>query len=108
MISDPYAGLARRVVQPGVFDDEELRNALITRELWAKNFNIALLHAQVFNTEAGEKLLGLWIRNLWANPIVRAGDDAFAQGIREGRADLVRQVLVQLEIARQGQPGESP
>jgi hypothetical protein len=103
-----HSELSRRLVQPGVFDDEAARNELITREAWAKGFGIAQLHAQVFNTEAGERLLQLWIRNLWANPIVRAGEDAFAQGIREGRADLVRQVLVQLEIARQGQPGESP
>jgi len=97
--------IARRVTAPGVFDDQDARNELAQREAWAKGFEIALLHAKVFNTDAGQQLLQLWVRNLWANPIVRPGDDAFAQGIREGRADVVRQVLIQLEIARTGQAG---
>lgn len=97
--------VSRRLAQPGVFDDETARNDLIAREAWAKGFDIALLHASVFNTEAGQRLLAIWIKAFYAYPIVRANEDAFSQGIREGRADVVRQLLVQLEIARQGPPG---
>ena len=95
----------RLLAQPGVFDDQDARRELLAREAWAKGFEIAKLHADVFATDAGQKLLAHWLRAFYAFPIVRPGEDAFAQGIREGRADVVRQILVQIEIARQGPTG---
>ena len=93
------------LTQTGLFDPDDPRIEQQRREAWAKGHEIATLHARVFNTESGEKLLREWIRAFYAYPIVRPGEDAFAQGIREGRADVVRQIMVQLELARKGPPG---
>ena len=96
--------LPSRLTQVGVFDDDSPRDTQ-SREAWAKGFEIAKMHADVFNTEAGQKLLAHWIKVFVARPIVRPGDDQFTAGIREGQADVVRQLLTQLEHARQGPPG---
>jgi hypothetical protein len=96
--------LSARLVQPGVFDSEPAQDAQ-SREAWAKGYEIAKLHADVFNTEAGQKLMLYWIKVFVARAIVRPGDDQFSAGIREGQADVVRQALKQLEYARQGPPG---
>lgn len=74
------------------------------RERWAQGFEIAKMHADVFNNEPGQRLLDHWIRVFLARSIVRPGEDAFAQGIREGHADVVRQLLAQLDMARLGPP----
>lgn len=97
--------LPPRLMKAGVFDDEGTRLDAQSREAWAKGFEIAKMHADVFNTEAGQKLLAYWIKVFVARPIVRGGEDAFAQGIRGGQADVVLQLLTQLELARQGPPG---
>jgi hypothetical protein len=96
--------LAEKLLQAGVFSDPEISDDQ-KREQWARGFEIAMLHAQVFNTDAGRRLLDLWIRQLLTGPIVRPYENQRADGIREGRADLVRQILIQLEIAHRGQPG---
>jgi hypothetical protein len=88
----------------GFFDPDDPRLEQQRREAWAAGHEIAKMHADVFNTPAGQRLMRHWIAQFYAYPIVRPGQDAYAQGIREGRADLVRQVLVQLELARRGPP----
>ena len=75
-------------------------------ELWFEAYRVAKLHADVFSTEAGEELLKRWISVFLTRPIVRPGEDAFSQGIREGQADVIRQILYNIELARTGPPGE--
>jgi hypothetical protein len=74
------------------------------RENWAKAFAIAKMHADVFNTEAGKELLAHWERVLVWRPIVQPNDTQFAAGIREGQADIVRQIRFNLDFARKGNP----
>jgi len=97
--------LPPRLLQRDVFDNESDRLDTQSREAWAKGYEIAKMHADVFNTEAGQKLLSHWVKIFVARAIVRPGDDQFTAGIREGQADVVRQLLTQLEYARQGPPG---
>lgn len=96
--------LAEKITEPGVFDPP---SDLATRENWAKAFEIAKLHADVFNNDAGRTLIRHWVKAMMVRPIVRPNQDAYSHGIREGQADFVRQVLTQLEIARIG-PGGPP
>lgn len=93
---------AHHLTKPGVFAShpEEAQ-----RERWAQGFRIAKMHADVFNSEAGQVLLAHWVQVFLARSIVRPGEDAFAQGIREGQADVVRQILAQLDMARLGPGG---
>ena len=77
----------------------------MARKNWAAAFQIAKLHADVFNTEPGRELLKHWVKSMMVRPIVRPGQDAYSHGIREGQADFVRQVLQQLEVARIGPGG---
>ncbi len=74
------------------------------REQWAKAFAIAKMHADVFNTEAGRALLAHWEQVFIWRPIVRPNDTQFAAGIREGQADVMRQIRDQLDFARKGNP----
>jgi len=74
------------------------------REQWAKAFEIAKMHADVFNTEAGQALLRHWEAVFVWRPIVKPNDTQFAAGIREGQADVVRQIHAQLDFARKGNP----
>jgi hypothetical protein len=105
MSQDP---LARALALPGMFDaeaEEILRAAKGDR--WYEAMRIAKMHAVVFDGDAGRVLLEHWIKVFLCRSIVRPNEDAFAQGIREGQANVIRQLLAQLEIARTG-PGEPP
>ena len=90
-----------KIMQPGVFEPPPN----LTRENWAKAFEIAKVHADVFNTEPGQALLRHWLKVMFVAPIVRPHEDARADGIREGHADFVRQIFQQLEVARIGPGG---
>jgi hypothetical protein len=95
------------MARPGVYQDEVAqRQQAQQAEQWQQAMTIARLHSDVFGTEQGQKLLEYWVRIYIARPIVRAKDDAFAAGIREGQADVVRQLLINLETARFGPGGE--
>lgn len=99
--------LAKTLALPGMFDEhaeEVLR--LAKGDQWANAMRIARMHAVVFDTDAGRALLEHWIKIFLCRAIVRPNEDSYAQGIREGQANVVRQLLVQLEIARRGTPGE--
>ena len=95
--------LALMLAEPGVFDPPETDPA--RAEQWFEAYRIAKMHADTFSTDTGKELLQHWIKTFLARSIVRPGEDAFAQGIREGQANVVRQVLEQLELARSGPPG---
>lgn len=71
-----------------------------------KNFEQALELAKeihkAFNRGSGKYVLEHFVSTFLTKPIVRPNEDAFAQGIREGRADVVRQILQQIEFAKTG------
>lgn len=51
-----------------------------------------------FTSDAGKLVLNRLIAMTLLSPIARASDTEIGVGIREGRADLVRQILQQIEI----------
>ena len=99
--------LVRTALLPGCFGGEEAERIrlLAVGDQWHAAMRIAKMHATVLDTEAGKLLLEHWIRTFLLRPVVRPGEDAFAQGIREGQANVIRQILGQLEFAR-GEPPE--
>ena len=64
-----------------------------------KASDIATMYFNCFKTDFGQLVLENLVEKFLTKPIVRSGEDAYAQGIREGRADLVRQILSQIEFA---------
>lgn len=61
--------------------------------------DIATAYFNAFNTEAGKFVLDNMIETFLTKPIVRSGEDAYAQGIRQGSANVVYQIIQQLEYA---------
>jgi len=57
---------------------------------------------KAFRSGSGKFVLNHLINTYLTKPIVRPGDDAFSCGIREGRADLVRQIIKSIENAKTG------
>jgi len=68
---------------------------------------IATMYFSCFGTDAGQRVLEDLVNKFLTKPIVRPGEDNFAQGVREGRADLIRQILIQIEYAKNPQSTES-
>lgn len=68
---------------------------------------IATAYYSCFSTESGQWVIEDLVNKFLTKPIVRPGEDAFAQGVREGRADLIRQILIQIEYAKNPQSTES-
>lgn len=68
---------------------------------------IATAYFNCFDSEAGRWVMEDLVNKFLTKPIVRPGEDAYAQGVREGRADLVRQILIQIEYAKNPQSTES-
>lgn len=97
---DHQEGVARALAIPSLFDEkaEEILR-LAKGDRWVEAMKIANEHALVFDTPAGQALLHRWVKTFLTSPIVRAGDDQFSAGIREGRADVIRQILANLHIA---------
>ena len=72
-----------------------------------ENFEQALELAKqihlAFRAKSGKYVLEHFVNTFLTKPIVRPGEDAYAQGIREGRADVIRQILQQIEFAKTGE-----
>lgn len=67
-----------------------------------KAIEFAALYVQAFeHNPAGAKLLDYWIKTTIMRPTVLGRSHA-EDGIREGRADFVRGILQQIEIAKRG------
>ena len=66
-----------------------------------KAVEFASLYNQVFSTGAGRALLEHWVQTTIMRPTVLGRSHA-EDGIREGRADFVRGILAQIEMARRG------
>lgn len=59
----------------------------------------SLFHRAFRQSEAGAQVLDHLITVTLMRPTVKPNDTQFQAGIREGRADIVRQILQQLEFA---------
>lgn len=68
-----------------------------------KASEIASAYLNTFSTEAGKFVLDSMIETFLTKPIVRSGEDAYAQGIRQGRADVIMQIIGQIEYAKNPQ-----
>jgi len=64
--------------------------------------SIATNFRECFSTEAGKFVLDRLINITILRPTVTPESTQFDAGIREGRADLVRQILQQVEFAETG------
>lgn len=72
----------------------------IRKEQEAEGRNLASLFHQAFvQNPAGQRVLEVMIKQTLMRPTVKPASSQFEAGIREGRADLVRQILLNLEIA---------
>tara|TARA_Y100001938_G_C7904752_1_gene336483 strand:- start:254 stop:538 length:285 start_codon:yes stop_codon:yes gene_type:complete len=65
----------------------------------SKGREIASRFHECFRTEAGQYVLNRLISITLLRPTVTPAATQFEAGIREGRADIVRQILTQLETA---------
>jgi len=54
------------------------------------------------NSEQGKFVLDTLVRDYLLPRIANPGDDAVTIGIRQGQADVVRQILALIELARTG------
>lgn len=82
----------------------ESLNELIDRsDEKQKAHDIASAYFSCFNTESGRWVLEDLVNKFLTKPIVRPGESAEANGVREGRADIVRQILLQIEYAKNPQ-----
>ena len=68
----------------------------------AKARSIATNFRECFTTAAGKFVLDRLIRITVLRPTVTPEATQFEAGIREGRADLVRQILQQIEFSETG------
>jgi hypothetical protein len=62
--------------------------------------DIATLYFTCFGTDVGNRVLENMIEAFMTKPVVRSGEDAYAQGIRQGRQDVVMQIIQQIEFAK--------
>lgn len=57
---------------------------------------------ECFSTNAGEFVLNRLTTITLDRPVLFGGSTKFAAGIREGQNDLVRQILQQMKLAKEG------
>jgi hypothetical protein len=57
---------------------------------------------ECFSTDAGEFVLNRLKTITLDRPVLNSGSTQFGAGIREGQNDLVRQILQQIRIAKEG------
>ncbi len=77
----------------------ELQPATLTPDQIAEARRIATTFHECFRTESGQFVLDYLIKLTILRPTVTANSTQFEAGIREGKADLVRMILVQMEVA---------
>jgi len=63
---------------------------------------IASQTLETFSTDAGKATLARLVKVTIDRPVLFGGSTKFAAGIREGQNDLVRQILQQIKIAKEG------
>jgi hypothetical protein len=73
-----------------------------SREDEATGRHIASCFHECFRTEAGKFVLDRLINITILRPTVTPASTQFEAGIKEGRADIVRQIMVNIELAERG------
>ena len=71
---------------------------------WEDMYRIAKLCADCYASPVGQEWLRHMVAVFLARPIVKPADTQFAAGIRQGQADVVLQILTNIEIAKRGMP----
>ncbi len=80
------------------FDDDDIKKTQDNQQELC--LAIASKYHQVFKQNSiGREILNEMIKVTIMRATVHPNDSQFAVGIREGRADMVRQILQQIEIA---------
>lgn len=60
---------------------------------------MASLFRQAFTSDAGKLVLDIMIKQTLLKPTVTPAATQFEAGIKEGRCDFVRQILINIELA---------
>jgi hypothetical protein len=75
----------------------------LTDEQRTRALEVASMYRRVFmENPEGRTILGILVRQTLMHPTVNPNEDPRADGIREGRADLVRGIMFQCELATTG------
>lgn len=82
---------------------EEIAVTEMDEEQKALALEFASYYRQIFETDAGKRVLEHLIKMTLLQPTVQPMDSQFAAGIREGRADMVRSIMRQIEFAKTGE-----
>lgn len=72
----------------------------LTTEQRSAMLELASCYRRVFESDDGKRILEQMVRATILQPTVHPTATQFEAGIREGRADLVRGILRQMELAR--------
>lgn len=86
---------------------ESLNEIIDRSDEQSKANEIASAYHACFSTYSGKWVLEDLVSKFLTKPIVRPGETSEANGVREGRADLVRQILLQIEYAKNPQSTEN-
>lgn len=62
----------------------------------------ARLFSTTFSTEAGQLVLKILKQTTIDRPVIKPDSTQFGAGIREGQNDIVRQILDQIRLAKEG------
>lgn len=84
-------------------DDEAQARARFAQASEARE--IATRFHECFRTDSGQYVLRRLVEITIMRPTVTPQSTQFEAGIKEGRADLVRQILAQIELAETDTPG---
>lgn len=79
-------------------DGDKLQEIRKEQEVEGRNM-ASLFHQTYVQNDAGKRVLEIMMKQTLLKPTVRPASSQFEAGIREGRADMVRQILLNIEIA---------
>ena len=99
MASDAMTSMVNNVFELEGWESLDAGKAL-DNEQATEAARIARMIANTFNTQEGQECLKHLIKITLLRPTVTDNATQFQAGIREGRADLVRQIMSQIEVAR--------
>lgn len=60
--------------------------------------SINALYAQVFKTQSGQKVLDHMVSTQMARPIAERGDDMLSVGEKQGRSNVVNEIIQRIEF----------
>lgn len=97
----PKEEIAKRLAKVNGWEFLDVDRPKDTSEV-GEGFRIARLCSDTFASPAGQALLEHLIVCFICRPILRPADTQFEAGIRQGQADVVMQILSNIEIAKRG------